>query len=266
MKGICQDLTNEYNELDDLVSGLKEEQWSLVTPFFNWTIKDEIAHIAYFDSTAQLATQDREKFMKKFESFLSEIKPGESMYEVINRVGRNKPVEELLTNWRDNRTGMLDALSMLDPKARLPWYGPDMSAKSFATARIMEVWAHGQDIYDTLKTKRKPSEGLKHISHLGVTTFGWSFMVRQMEVPAEPVRVVLKNPFGDEWSWGPDDAENQIKGDAEEFCLVTTQRRNIADTKLEVQGDVAKKWMSIAQIFAGMPEEPPKPGVRAVSY
>lgn len=266
MNVICQDLTDEYNELDDLVSGLSEKQWNTVTPFFEWTIKDEIAHIAYFDSTAQLATQDRKLFMKKFESFLAEIKPGESMFEVINRVGRAKPVEELMTDWRNNRTAMVDALSKLDPKARLPWYGPDMSAKSFATARLMETWAHGQDVYDTLRIKRKPAARIKHIAHLGVTTFGWSFMVRQLEAPADPVRVNLDHPFGDNWIWGPNLAENSVSGSAEDFCLVVTQRRNIADTNLEVKGEVAEKWMSIAQAFAGMPEDPPKPGVRVITF
>ena len=38
----------------------------------------------------------------------------------------------------------------VDPKARVPWYGPPMSAMSHATARTMEAWAHGQDVSDAL--------------------------------------------------------------------------------------------------------------------
>jgi hypothetical protein len=41
-----------------------------------------------------------------------------------------------------------------------------------------------------------------------------------------------------------------------------TQVRNIKDTGLIVKGDVASKWMSIAQCFAGPPEEPPLKGSR----
>jgi len=41
-----------------------------------------------------------------------------------------------------------------------------------------------------------------------------------------------------------------------------TQVRNIADTKLRVVGEVAKRWMSIAQCFAGGAETPPAPGTR----
>ena len=49
---------------------------------------------------------------------------------------------------------------------------------------------------------------------------------------------------------------DSVSGDGEEFCLVVTQRRNIADTALEVTGDIADQWMQIAQAFAG----PPGPG------
>ena len=32
----------------------------------------------------------------------------------------------------------------------MEWYGPSMGAKSFLTARLMEVWAHGQDVVDAI--------------------------------------------------------------------------------------------------------------------
>lgn len=266
MHAICQDLAAVCDELDQLVAGLNETQWQLTTPFFNWTIKDEIAHLAYFDETATLAIQDREAFSKKLERFLADLKPGESMFETINKIGRAKTNTQLLATWRDNRKVMIESLSRLDPKSRLPWYGPDMSAKSFATARLMETWAHGQDVFDTLKIRRKPALHLKHIAHLGYTTFAWSFLVRQLAIPTDPIRVELTGPTREIWSWGPEGAAQSVKGSADEFCLVVTQRRNIADTKLVVTGEAAKKWMQIAQAFAGLPENPPQPGQRVVKF
>ncbi|MBU2514344.1 TIGR03084 family protein [bacterium] len=266
MEAICRDLADEYQELDDTVSKLSEAEWNQTTPFFGWSIKDEISHIAFFDSTAYLATQNREEFQKGFEDFLTKMKPGDSMYGLINDAGRKKPVDLVLKEWREQRDGLVKALSILDPKARLPWYGPDMSAKSFATARLMETWAHGQDVYDTLKIRRKLTDRIKHIAHLGVTTYGWSFMVRQQQVPAPHMRVELNSPSGELWVWGPEEAENSVKGDAGEFCQVVTQRRNVADTNLNMTGDAAKQWMQIAQAFAGMAEDPPKPGQRVVDY
>lgn len=155
---------------------------------------------------------------------------------------------------------MISAFEKLDPKDRLPWYGPSMSAKSFATARLMETWAHGQDVADTLAVRRTPSDRLKHIAHLGIVTFGWSFATNGLDVPALPVRVELDAPSGDVWSWGPDGADNVVRGTAEEFCLVIVRRRHVDDTNLDIRGEVAFQWMSVAQAFAGPPEKCPEPG------
>src|SRR2546423_40378 len=53
--------------------------------------------------------------------------------------------------WFDRaRTALVETMRPLDPSLRVPWYGPDMSVASSVTARIMETWAHGQDIVDGL--------------------------------------------------------------------------------------------------------------------
>ena len=55
---------------------------------------------------------------------------------------------------------------------------------------------------------------------------------------------------------------NCVEGRAVEFCQVVTQTRNVADTTLRVVGEPARRWMAIAQCFAGPPENPPAPGAR----
>ena len=124
----------------------------------------------------------------------------------------------------------------------------------------METWAHGQDVADALSVNRPATDRLKHIAHLGVATFDWSFQVRGLEKPDVAVRVVLKGPSGDLWTWGPEDAADRIRGDAEDFCLVVAQRRHFLDTHLEVVGKTAEKWMTVAQAFAGPPAQGPPPG------
>jgi uncharacterized protein (TIGR03084 family) len=134
---------------------------------------------------------------------------------------------------------------------------------SSVTGRLMETWAHGQDIADALGARREPTARLRHIADLGVRTFAFSFRLRGLPVPAEQVRVELTGPdgpAGQRWTWGPEDAANRVAGDAEEFCLVVTQRRNLADTGLTVTGPVAAQWIAIAQAFAGAPSDPRPPG------
>lgn len=261
MQAICTDLKTEHDELEDVLADLDEDQWLTPTPFLTWKIKDEIRHLAYFDDRAALAATDPDGFQRHLEEVITDWQAFE---KTLQEVGRELSPEALLKWWREQRRIMLDALIRCDPKDRLPWYGPPMSALSFTTARLMETWAHAQDVFDTLRIKRTPTNRLRHIAHLGVRTFGWTYKNRGLEVPETTVRVALTAPSGDSWTWGPEDADQQIAGPAEDFCLVVVQRRHVADTALAVTGDVAQDWMLKAQCFAGPPADGPKPGQRTV--
>jgi uncharacterized protein (TIGR03084 family) len=258
MKEICADLAKEYEELDTIVAPLDDSGWNVTTPAVGWTVKDQIRHLAYYDERARLALTEPETFGQH----LLEINTDpESHRECLEKVGKELSVAELLKWWREERRAVLEAMILLDRKTRLKWYGPPMSAMSFATARIMETWAHGQDVADALGIERVPTARLRHIAHLGVVTFGWSYANRLMEVPDVPVRIEVTSPSGALWTWGPEKAKNIVRGSAEDFCLVVVQRRNLADTQLVVEGAVARQWMSIAQTYAGETGTGRKPGM-----
>ncbi len=264
MKDICQDLLEEYRQLDALCATLGAGEWRAPTGFFRWSPWDEVAHLCLFDETGLQAVTDPDSFRRDADVLNARTARGEEI-EVIarDRFGRlDGP--GLLALWRSRYVPLVAALAPLDAKARLPWYGPPMSARSFATARLMETWAHGQDIWDLLRRRRPPSARLRHIAHLGVSTFAWSFVNRGLPVPAPVPCVVLDGPDGAQWRWGSDAPGNEVRGSAEDFCLVVTQRRNVADTALQVSGEPARQWLRIAQCFAGQPEEPPAPGARTV--
>jgi uncharacterized protein (TIGR03084 family) len=171
----------------------------------------------------------------------------------------------LLNAWRSTYSVLCDRLNADDPKRRIPWFGPSMGVRSFATARQMEVWAHGQDIFDLFRVKRRNSDAIRNICDLGVRTFAWSFQNRGEAIPEHPPCVRLLAPSGARWCWNEGEAE-LIEGNAEDFALVVTQRRHVADTGLRLEGPAARRWMAIAQCFAGPPEAGPAPGVRAVNY
>jgi uncharacterized protein (TIGR03084 family) len=252
MKQLCNDLAMEQQELDAVVANLDEAGWETMTPSEGWDIKEQIRHLAYFENRAKLSALNPEAFKQWFEEMLQDPN---KMVKHMETTGKDLTAGETLKWWREERSALLEVLAKMDRKTRLPWYGPDLSAMSFATARLMETWAHGQDVVDALGIIRKPTERLRHIAHLGVSTFGWSFANRKMEVPDTPVRVELSGPSGDIWSWGPEDAEDVVKGPAEHFCLVVVQRRHVAHTDLIINGETARQWMSIAQAYAGPPGE-----------
>lgn len=266
MKDVCADLLEEYTELAALADTLTPQQWQTKTAFFEWTPWDEIAHLCFFDETGLLAVTDNDAFAAGTRELTMELSRGREISAITREKYGAMDGKALLRYWRPRFEALVAALATLDPKTRLPWYGPTMSARSFTTARMMETWAHGQDVFDVVRVRRAPSHRLKHIAHIGVTTYGWTFVNRKLPVP-EPVPYIELNAPGNEtWTWNEPLTTNAVRGSAEDFCLVVTQRRNIQDTQLQVTGISARHWMTIAQCFAGPPATPPAPGERVVQY
>jgi uncharacterized protein (TIGR03084 family) len=256
---ILEDLAGEHGALDDVVAQLPDERWDAPTPAGGWRVRDQIGHLAFFDQQGVLAATDPERFVTETKAGLADW---EAFAVRTEQLGREHTGGDLLGLWRSARSECIDALGSLPEGARLPWYGPPMSGRSFATARLMETWAHGQDVVDGLGLPidaRAVTDRLRHIAFLGVSTRGWSYVVRGREAPPGEVRVELTLPSGAAFEHGSAEATSTVHGTALDFCLVVTQRRNVADTSLDVTGPLAEEWMSIAQCFAGSPTLPPAP-------
>ncbi|MCG8635527.1 MAG: TIGR03084 family metal-binding protein [Desulfobacterales bacterium] len=260
LEKIISDLEAEYRRFDDLLTGLNHRQWELETRFYGWTIFDEAAHIAFFDHEALLAAENPRLFRQRSVRVMEIIRTASHWPEHFNAMLGEKHPSGLLENWRKCRKRLLTALSELGAGDRLPWYGPDLSVASFATARLMETWAHSQDVRDLLGKRRINGPELFHIARLGVSTFAWSFKIRGLTPPELIPRIELTAPSGETWAWGSPDACSRIWGTARDFCLVVTQRRNFRETGLNWQGPHVAEWLSIAQAFAGIPQNPPVPG------
>jgi uncharacterized protein (TIGR03084 family) len=251
MRSICADLSAEHDDLDALVSGLTDSQWRIETPSPGWAIRDQISHLWFFDQRAVMALTDVDAFTTDIEWLLANGATDASV-----EPGRSLEPGELLHRWRDDRRRLIDVASTLNPSTRVPWYGPAMAARSFITARLMETWAHGQDVADALRVVRRPSARLRHVAHLGVRARPFSYAIHNMTLPAADVAVRLSGPDGELWEWSVPDggtADEMVSGTALDFCLVVTQRRHVADTRLRVVGDAATEWIAIAQTFAGAP-------------
>ncbi len=247
MDAICDDLEAEHAALDAVLANLSEAQWLADTPAEGWTIKDQISHLAYFDETGTAAAVDPDRFRADAAALVKNPRG----VDVAVDIGRAKSGADVLEWWRTARATMLAGFRQLDPKARLPWYGPDMGARSFATARLMETWAHGQDIIDTLDVERAATDRLRHVAHIGVGARRFAYLVNSLELPDDGVYVELESPSGETWAWGEPGWADSIKGKALDWCLLVTQRRHLDDTTLVITGDAAAEWASIAQAFAG---------------
>jgi len=266
MQDICRDLLAEYGDLAPLCETLTPQPWLQRSEFYGWTPWDEIAHLCYFDETGLQSARDPEAFARDAARLNQRMERGEEISAVARERYGSLTGLALLARWRVLHEELVDALAKLDPKARLAWYGPPMSARSFATARLMETWAHGQDVWDVVRRRRPQTPRLKHIAHLGVTTFRWTFINRKLEVP-QIVPYVEMSALGEGlWTWNDPSTDNFVRGSAEDFCLLVTQRRHLDDTELQYGGESVKQWLSMAQCFAGPPADGPAPGVRRVVY
>jgi uncharacterized protein (TIGR03084 family) len=246
LDALLADLRAEHADLDALVD---DADLSTRSAAAGWTVGDCVGHLWFFDREATKALVDPDAFTAGLERIAADADAYmQAAVDEARGLGATLPEEA-----RAARRQLIDALGKADPSSKVPWYGPPMSPASFATARLMEYWAHGQDIADGLGVTRQPTERLRHICHLGVRTRGFSFAIRGLEPPSSDVHVALTSPAGETWTWGDAASTDQVRGSALDFCLVVTQRRLVQDTDLAVTGDVAHQWMQVAQAFAGAP-------------
>ncbi|WP_175412392.1 TIGR03084 family metal-binding protein [Streptomyces sp. TRM64462] len=251
---VVDDLCDESDELDRLVAALTPEQWTAPTPAPRWSIAHQVAHLAWTDEVAVLAATAPDAFA----AHVAEAASAPATFvDAAADTGAGAPPGALLGRWREARERLQDVLRAAPPGTRVPWYGPPMSVAALATARLMETWAHGQDVADALGAVRAPTARLRHVAWIGVRARDYAFAVRGLQPPRDAVRVELAAPDGvTTWAYGPEGAAQRVTGPALDFCLLVTQRAHRDDLDLHATGPEADRWLGIAQAFAG----PPGPG------
>jgi uncharacterized protein (TIGR03084 family) len=253
---VLADLAAEGDALDALVADLDEAGWASPTPAAGWTIAHQIAHLAWTDEAAALAATDAAAFQTEVEKAIANI---DTFVDDAAAERAKASDAELLSGWRDGRVALHAALRAVSDGVKVPWFGPPMSATSMATARLMETWAHGQDVADALGVAREVTNRIRHVAHLGARTRDFAYLTHGRPAPSGEFRIELTAPDGELWSWGPEEAAERVTGPALDFCLLVTQRRHRADLALVAVGAEATEWLDIAQAFAG----PPGPGRQA---
>jgi uncharacterized protein (TIGR03084 family) len=255
------DFLDECEALHQLLHALDDAAFDRQTLFKGWTFNNILRHLHVWNIAAGLSLTDETAFTDMMRALLRSggamqfIKLEEEFLQGLSG-------QALLAGWIDHSRAIAVNFGNADPKRRLKWVGPDMSALSSISARLMETWAHAQAIYDALGIERHNTDRIGNIARLGVNTYRWTFKNRGRDIPQPMPHVRLTAPSGAIWNYGETSEAEFITGDAVQFCQVVTQTRNIADTTLAVFGPNANAWMAIAQCFAGAPNDPPAKGLR----
>ncbi len=106
------------------------------TPAKGWTIHDTVSHLA---STETLAA----KVIAEGQSALDgvDVSDIDAWTAEGVKIGRGKRYQEVIEWWRNGRADVVDALSHMEAGDRIPWLYSSVSAKAFASLRLMETWA-----------------------------------------------------------------------------------------------------------------------------
>ncbi|HWL60162.1 MAG TPA: TIGR03084 family metal-binding protein [Microbacteriaceae bacterium] len=244
---LLDDLRAEAAELDALLVGLSPAEWRLDTQSRGWSIAHQVGHLELTERLMWTAMTDEPEFRRL--APITRTRPELSAGELARPdVGVRR-----LVAWRDSRTALLGVFAGWPGATRMPWVGPSMSFASAATSRIMEIWAHGEDVYQAVGATRAPTRRLRHIAHLAVAARDYSFRNRGLVAPAEPFRVEVQGPDGEVWSWGPEDAPQRVTGDAYDVALLATRRVHRSDSRVVAVGRDAVRWLRTMQAYAGPP-------------
>ena len=112
-------------------------------------VADQIGHLTYFDGTAALAITDPDAFADRRRTRCSH-RPTAARRLTLGRVPGDVARRSCSTAGARTDAASPTRSPRSPTTTRVVWYGPSMGAKSFLTARLMETWAHGQDIVDTV--------------------------------------------------------------------------------------------------------------------
>ena len=261
MREILSDLVAEQQQLDQFLQTLRDRQWATKTPAAGWTIQDTVSHLAYTESVAaEVLADGRDRLDAE------KITDLDSWTEVGVSQGRGRRHQEIIEWWRFGRADVVDALSRMLATDRVPWIHGDLSAKTFATLRLMETWAHGLDIKAAILDRMTPLDELpeddeeyedpladtmrlRHIAFLGQKALPFAFEQAGETYPEEGIRVEVMGPLYAAWRFGPEDTDQVIKGMAGDWCRLVVQRSTADETGLKAVGEDAEKALLIAKVY-----------------
>ncbi|MFC9280576.1 TIGR03084 family metal-binding protein [Streptomyces collinus] len=242
--GVLPALLAEGDELDALVGAV--DDWSLPTPAPGWTVAHQIAHLAWSDANVLSALRTPAAFEAELRRAEAE---GSGHADRAAAAGAARPRSVLLDEWRVGRAELAAALRDTPWDHAFPWYMSKVTPALMTPLRLMETWAHGQDVFDAVGVAHRPTDRLRHVASLGVLGRGLSFAAAGLPEPADHFRVELTAPDGRTWEWGPEAATQRVRGSAVDFCLRVTRRRPLSETDMTATGEDAQKWLEVARVF-----------------
>ncbi len=260
MREILSDLVAEEQHLDQFLQSISDRDWKRPTPAAGWTIQDQVSHLAAVESmAAEVIAEGPERLAREDITSVDEWTA-----RGVAR-GRGKRHQEIIEWWRFARADVVEALSRLEASDRVTWIYGDMGARTFATLRLMETWAHGLDIKAAILGRITPlaeeelEEGaedpladtprLRHVAWLAQRTLRFAFAEAGEEFPTQGIRVEVMGPRYQAWRFGPEETDQVVRGKAGEWCRVAVRRQRAEETGLKALGRYAETALRVVRAY-----------------
>ena len=244
MREILSDLVAEEQSLDQFLQQINPRDWRKTTVWHGWTIHETVSHLASSEEYAYNALAEKGSRLKELEEY-GDI---DALNEAGLAAGLDMRPQDVIEWWRGARAKVVEELSRSAATDRVPWFFGDMSAKSFATARLMETWAHGIDVYYAVGEEPEETTRIRHIAWLAWKSLPHVFKEAGEEYPSE-VRAEFRGPLYSKWVFGPADAANVIRGEATEWAALAVDRVDLEDTQtLTATGDLAQRALELVRV------------------
>src|SRR6266536_318776 len=254
---VYEDLIADGDDVEALVTGLTPTQWTMATPAPGWTVKHQIAHLAFVAHLAVLSAGDPAAFATHAadakRDFQGAVDAALTEYLQLS-------TGALVDRWRDERNAAAKALAVVAPGDTVPWLATPLPPSVLAAAGMMELFGHGQDIADSVGRHRELTDRIGHLAWFGFRTREFGYPAHGLTPPAEEFRVELTGPSGVVWEFGPADATERVTGPAVDFALLVSRRRHRDDLSLVAHGEQANRWLDIAQAYRGPAGAGRRPG------
>jgi uncharacterized protein (TIGR03084 family) len=226
------DLTREQEAFAGLLAGLDDADRTRPSAAAGWTVRDQVAHLA---DTEEVAADTLSGGPRAFPDAVAPYASAAEFTAAGCRRGDGRGPGELVAWWAGAAARTRDLLARRDGADRVAW-GFGMPARTFATARLMEHWAHGLDIADALGVPVASSPRLRHVARLGLATLRYALAVARVRwPPGHTLRLELTGDDGEPHHFGSPGATDVLRGPLRRWCRVATQRTGRDAATLEAQ-------------------------------
>ncbi|WP_053761744.1 MULTISPECIES: maleylpyruvate isomerase family mycothiol-dependent enzyme [Streptomyces] len=240
------DLADEQRDFAALLATLGEPDWRRPSAAPGWTVADQVAHLA---DTEEVAADTLAGGPRAFAEAVSAYATAEDFTAAGCRRGEGLPPGELTAWWDRAATRTRRLLAERAPEDRVAW-GFGMPSKTFATARLMEHWAHGLDIRDALDLPVEEPARLRGIAALGHATLRYALARARVQPPqGRTLRLELTARDGTGLSIGPPDASDVLNGSLLDWCRAATRRVRGAPLALQADGPLAELALLHARAY-----------------